>query len=464
MSDEYQKFIAGKLAIDPPTGITGIEVESDALFPHQRALSQWALRRGRCAVFANLGLGKTRVGLTFADRVVRHTNKPVLILTPLSVAKQMKAEAERMGMDATIVRESGDVDQRGINIINYERLHKVDPSVFAGVVPDESSCIKGLGSKTLEQLKAAFGNTPFRCALTATPAPNSYEELGQHCELLSICSRIEMLAEYFVHDGGDTASWRLKGYGRRKFWQFVASWGALVRSPADLGFDASAYELPPVHYHNHVIQASDEVVRDAGTLFAEPARTLSQRRNAKKASISERVGMCSDLVNASDEPWLVFCELNDESRALARSIRGAVELTGSMPLEAKEEAMDAFLSGEARVMVSKPSLCGHGVNMQHCRNLAFSSVSDSWEMRHQAIGRIHRFGQTKECHVHSFLSELEMNVLANLERKAREANEMAEELSRECSEHVRSNVLGQSRRVNEYVPREVALPEWLVGA
>lgn len=460
---DYASFVGAKLAIDPPTGIAGAEVDSPHLFDHQRVLAQWALRRGRAGVFARMGLGKSRIGLTYAQRVVEHTNRPVLILTPLAVGKQMQAEAQAIGIEARLVREGSDVESRGVNICNYERLHKLDPSQFGGVVTDESSCIKGLGSKTLDQLTGAFGSTAFRLALTATPSPNDFSELGQHCELLSICSRIEMLAEYFVHDGGDTSSWRLKGYGRTKFWQFVASWAALLRSPADLGFDASGYELPRLHEHTHIIGADQSTAMASGKLFVEAARTLSERRAAKKASARERIERCAELVNASDESWVVFCELNDESKALTREIRGSVELTGSMKLEEKEEAMEAFLNGHARVMVSKPSLCGHGLNLQFCRNMAFASVSDSWEQRFQAIGRIHRFGQKRECHVHSFLSELEANVLANIERKAKEAAEMAEELAAECAEHVRANVLGQTRRVNEYVARDVGAPAWLVS-
>jgi len=458
----YEHFVASKLDVVPPTGIANPRVDESALFPHQAALSTYALRRGRCAVLAHLGLGKTRIGLTYARHVVEHTNKPVLILTPLCVAPQMRDEAEKMGIEATVVREASDVDRRGINIINYERIHKLDTSIFGGVVPDESSCIKGLGSVTLDRLLDAFGHCAFRLALTATPAPNDFAELGQHCELLSICSRMEMLAEYFVHDGGDTAKWRLKGYGRAAFWKFVASWGPMVRSPADLGFDASAYELPPLKHHTHVLRAGDEA--RAGQLFATAAKTLNERRSAKRASLEQRVAKAADLANGNGEQWLVFCELNQESEALTRAIDGAIELTGSMPLEAKEEAVQAFLSGEARVLVSKPKLCGHGLNLQRCRNLVFASVSDSWEQRFQAIGRIHRFGQRLPCHVHSILSELEMAVLKNIERKQAEADEMARELAAECAEHVRESVLGQKRRVNDYTARKVAVPEWMVGA
>jgi superfamily II DNA or RNA helicase len=459
----YEDFVASKLIHVPPTGIEGAKVESPHLFEFQRVLTEWALRRGRCAVFANLGLGKSRIGLTWSDTLVRHTNKPALLLTPLSVAKQMQREAEAIGIEARVVRDQSEVKGSCVNIANYERLHRFDASAFGAVGYDESSCVKGLGSKTLSQLDAAFGQTQFRLAMTATPAPNSYEELGQHCRLLSVCSSSEMLAEYFTHDGGDTAKWRLKHHGRAKFWEFVASWGALVRSPADLGFDATLYNLPPVNYQNHIIQADAETVRASGHLFAERARTLSDRRSAKRASIEGRIGGCIDLVNASDEAWVVFCELNDESKALARGINGAVELTGSMDLDEKEEAMDAFLSGGARVIVSKPSLCGHGVNMQHCHNMAFASVSDSWEQRHQAIGRIHRFGQKNECNVHSFLSELELNVLDNIERKARDAAAMSDELAAECVAHVRANVIGQKKVVNEHKTRTVALPSWITS-
>lgn len=463
MTRDYASFVASKLAYSPPTGIAGAECEDEHLFPHQRALTRWALRRGRAAVFAAMGLGKSRIELKWAERVSQYTDQPTLLLTPLAVAAQMQAEATRIGVQATIVREVSDVAP-GVNICNYERLHKLDPSVFGGVVCDESGCIKGVGSRTLEQLLEAFGRTPFRLAATATPAPNEWQELCQHAELLGIARRAEVLAEYFTRDGGSTQDWRVKGHARTAWWRFVASWGALVRSPADLGFDASTYQLPPVERHFHTLPADDASVRGAGLLFARPASTLMERRAARRGTIAARVERCAELVNGDDEPWLVWSELNDESRALTKSIRGAVEVTGSMDVDAKEEAIRRFIAGEARVLVSKPSLCGHGLNLQFCNRVAFVGVSDSWEQQFQAVGRVHRYGQKRTVHVHHFLSELEGNVLDNVRRKEADAERMGEELSRETAEIVRAEVSGQTRRTNDYDARKrVKVPAWLVS-
>jgi hypothetical protein len=309
VSAKYEEFVSSKLATVVPTGIAGATCTDEGLFPHQRDLVEWSLRRGRAAIFASMGLGKSRMGVTWAQRVSEHTHRPVLILTPLAVATQMRAEAAAIGIDAAVVRDKGDVID-GVNICNYERLHRLDASVFGGVVCDESGCIKGIGSKTLQQLLEAFGGTKYRLAATATPSPNSWDELCQHAELLGIAKRSEILAEYFNRDGGSTKDWDLKGHARKAWWRFVASWGALVRSPADLGHDATGYDLPPLERHYHIIPASDELVRASGHLFAQPASTLMERRAARRHSIDERVKLCAELVNADSERWCVWSELN----------------------------------------------------------------------------------------------------------------------------------------------------------
>lgn len=460
--DAYQVFVASKLTLVPPTGIEGVVVESEHLFPFQRDLVQWALRRGRAALFESTGLGKSRQEVKWARIVSEYTEKPVLILAPLAVATQTAREGASIGVQVTVCRESGDV-RPGVNIANYERLHKFDPSVFGGVAMDESSVCKNYNSRTLAQLKDAFSRTAFRLAATATPSPNDYVELGTHAELLGICSRAEMLAEYFVHDGGDTQTWRLKGHARSQFWKFIASWGALVRSPADLGYDASAYELPPLHTTFHTIATDDEQVRASGMLFAEPARGLMEQRQARRGSLSERVKRCAEKVNTDLQPWVVWCELNDESDTLADAIPDAVEVRGAMSIEEKEDALERFSGGSARVIISKPSLTGFGLNWQHAARMAFVGVSNSWEQYHQAVRRCYRFGQKREVHVHLFASELEGNVAKNLQRKELAAAEMAEELSRETSTAVRESIHGSVRKTNEYRAPRIAVPEWMKG-
>jgi superfamily II DNA or RNA helicase len=458
----YQEFVGTKLTRSLPVGINA-RVSKHGLFDFQRDIVKWALRRGRCAIFASTGLGKSRMQSSWASHVHKSTGRDVLMIAPLAVAPQTVTEAARIGVDVSICRDAGDV-RKGISITNYDRVHLFDATRFGAVVLDESSIIKHHSSKTLQALMDAFADTPYRLACSATPSPNDYTELGTHAEFLGICTRAEMLAEFFVHDGGETQKWRLKGHARRKFWEFVASWGALVRSPSDLGYDGSAYVLPPMDVEHHTIEADHTAVRDAGLLFAQPASSLMERRAARKASVGGRVDRCAALVNADDSAWVVWCDLNSESEALTKAIRGAVEVRGSMTSDEKERAIAAFASGEARVIVSKPSICGFGLNWQHCSRMAFVGVTDSWEAYHQATKRIHRFGQTEPCHVHVFASELEGAVIRNLERKERDAAIMAEELSREVAEIIRAEVKGSSRVSNEYAAHvDMVVPSWVTS-
>lgn len=461
----YEAFVSGKLQRLPPVGIAGARVNSPHLFDFQRALTEWALRRGRAALFCSTGLGKTRMELAWCDAVSRHTGRPALILAPLAVAAQTALEGAAIGIPVTVCRDGADV-RDGINVANYERLHRFDAERFGCVALDESSCAKDFNSKTLAQLKEAFARTPYRLSATATPSPNDYTELGTQAELLGICSRTEMLSEYFVHDGGETQNWRLKGHAREPFWRFVASWGALVRSPADLGYDASAYELPSLKTTFHLIEADDAIVRESGLLFALPVTGLMEQRAARRGSMAERVRRCAALIALEPtEPWVVWCELNDEQAALEK-IFGAdcASVYGSLDADEKERRLMQFVNGEKRILVSKASICGFGINMQRAARVAFVGISNSWESYHQAVRRCWRFGQKRPVRVHLFASELEGNVARNLQRKENDAHAMSVELSRETAAMVRSEVVGQERRTNTYVPPAIDLPMWMRGA
>lgn len=463
MKTDYETFVESKLSVVPPTGLDEVPELHPSLFPHQRDLVTWALRRGRCAIFADTGLGKSSCEIEWARVVSKHTGKPVLILTPLAVAQQMRAEGERLGVTVSIIRDAEGV-QLGVNCCNYDRLHKLDPSRFGGVVLDESSVIKHQTSKRFQQLTEAFAATPFRLCATATPAPNDHTELGTHAEFLGICSRTEMLAEYFCHDGGETQVWRLKKHARTQFWRWVASWGALLRKPSDLGYENARYDLPPLEIVQHVIPADVEQARAQGLLFVEPAKTLTEQRQARRSSLTKRVAACAEIVNAeANEPWVVWCDINDESEALSEACADAVEITGSLDIDEKETRIAGFTSGTRRVVVSKPSITGWGVNWQHCARMAFVGVTHSFEAYYQAIRRIWRFGQKRPCVVHVFISELEGDVLANLQRKQADAIAMSEALSVETREMVRSTVHGSVRSVNVYSPGVVKMPAWLVS-
>lgn len=456
----YTAFLSAKLTGATPSGFEPSPI-SPLLFPFQADLVRWALRRGRCAIFAATGLGKTRMQLEWAGHVQRYTQKPVLVLAPLAVAAQTCAEGDEIGVSVKVCREDAHVTP-GLNVTNYERLHKFDCSRFGGVVLDESSCIKHFNSKLLTQLTESFASTAFKLCATATPAPNDFTELGTHAEFLGVCTRPEMLAEFFVHDMENTQDWRLKGHARKQFWRWVASWGALVRSPREFGYEAGGYDLPPLNTVPHIIESKLADVFATGELFPPDALSLSQRRAARKDSLVSRVAELAALVNANKESWIVWCDLNDESKSLVASIPGAVEVTGSDDIDVKEARLVAFGRGESRVLVTKPSIAGFGLNWQHCRNMAFVGLTDSWESYFQAIRRCWRFGQTKPVNVHVFASEMEAPVLRNLERKGRDAERMGEELSRETADMVRTEVIGVQRlKAPGHHTAKLKLPTWL---
>jgi superfamily II DNA or RNA helicase len=460
---DYADFLATKLTRVPATGLRDVPELHPSLFAFQRDLVTWALRRGRAAIFCDTGLGKTRQQLEWARCVAEYTQKPTLILTPLAVAMQTVREAEALGnMRAKKCLYQGDVVECMVAVTNYDRLHHFDSSAFGAVVLDESSIIKNHTAKTLDALMNAFRDTPFRLCCTATPSPNDYTELGTHAEFLGVCTREEMLAEFFCHDGSDTSKWRLKGHARGAFWQWVSTWGALLRRPSDLGYDDAGYILPPLTVETHVIAADPEVTKQAGLLFAEPANTLTERRNARRSTKDERVRLCAEKVLSVNATWVVWCELNAEQDALEDAFGDwCVSIRGNDDTFTKETRLAQFLNGEKRILVSKPKICGAGLNMQLAHMMAFVGVSDSFERTYQAIRREWRFGQKHPVSVHFFASELEGNVIANYERKEKDATAMAEQLSLETREAVRAEIVGSSRSTNVYNAPSLVMPAWL---
>jgi superfamily II DNA or RNA helicase len=458
MSD-YADFISAKFRAHTASGFDYID-RNLPLFPHQYDLVRWAAKRGRAAIFADTGLGKTRMQLAWADAVVRHTGGNVLILAPLAVAEQTTEEGADIGVPVTHCR-TGDDMRPGINITNYERLHRFDVSRVAGVVLDESSIIKHHDAKTFRILTEAFARTPYKLCATATPAPNDWTELGTHAEFLGIRSRTEMLAEFFTHDGGETQVWRLKGHARRAFWQWVASWGAVIRSPEDLGHDGSAYRLPGLHVTEHSVE--HETAPADGMLFAVEALTLMARRTARRDSLAARVDACAQIINADSEPWVVWCDLNAEGDALRAAIPGAVEIRGSDDVDTKERRLSDFAHGRIRVLITKPSIAGFGLNWQHCARMAFVGVTDSFEAYYQSVRRCWRFGQKRPVAVHIFASDAEGAIVANLKRKERDAAAMGDALAAETGDAVRAEVFGASKETNAYHARiRVAPPSFLL--
>ena len=419
----YAEFIANRLRPVPADPIVGHRFPGRA-FDFQRDLIRWALSRGRAGIFADCGLGKTLVQLSWADCVHKQTGGNVLILAPLAVSAQTVREGELCDIEVTPCREQDDVSP-GVNITNYERLGRFAELEWDGIVLDESSILKAFDGKTREWLTAFGRGIRYRLCCTATPSPNDYEELGGHSEFLGVMNRRQMLAEFFVNDGLSASHWRLKGHGRLAYWRWIASWARVLRSPSDLGYSDSRFELPPLTIEIEQVSA-DHVSEDR--LFGVPVATLQERRQARRESIPQRVELAADLVNSSDESWVVWCDLNDESKALASAINGSVEVTGSDPLEVKEERLTSFSDEQARVIVSKPSIAGWGLNWQHCHNVLFVGLSDSYEQYYQAVRRCWRFGQEKPVRVVIIASDREQAVLDNIERKQAQASEMFTEV------------------------------------
>jgi hypothetical protein len=458
----YEEFLASKVVEVRPSGFVPTEPIAERLFDYQRDIVSWALQLGKAALWLQCGLGKTGCSIEWAHHVAQREQRPVIILTPLAVAPQFVSEAKAQGRDVEHCREGGRFDGPRLVVTNYERLHHFNVDDFVGIVADESSRMKDYTSKTRNEMIDSFRDTPFKLSCTATPAPNDFVELGNQSEFLGVMSRTEMLSRYFVHDGGSTQDWRLKGHAQSEFWKWCASWAVHLERPDELGYDGTRHVLPPLNIHEHQVATPVEDARDRGLLFNFAAETLIDQRRARKKTIAERVKLAAALANDSDQPWIVWCELNDESDALTAAIPDAVEVRGSMTIDEKERAIVAFLKGEKRVLVTKPSIAGHGVNFQHCADVAFVGIGHSWELWHQAVRRTWRFGQKRPVNCHVITSDLDGNVLANLKRKQADAERMSASMAEAMSKINRAALRGTRRDFDEYRPtKKMEVPQWL---
>jgi len=446
-SGKYQQFLAQKHLDDIPTGLREVPNLNPTLYPFQRDIVTWALRRGRAGVFADCGLGKTPMQLEWAKHVAAHSGSSVLIVAPLAVSHQTIREGEKFGVSVKRATTQGDVAHDGVWITNYERLHNFDPTQWYGLVLDESSILKSYTGKYRTELVDEWGSTPFRLACTATPAPNDFMELGNHAEFIGAMTRTEMLSMFFVHDGGETQKWRLKGHAESEFWRWMCSWAVMLRKPSDIGYEDGDFQLPPLNMLDVVVDAGKA---PPGMLFAVNAHTLSERRQARKASLPARVETVAGLVNKSTEPWLVWCDLNAESDALAAAIDGAVQVQGKDSDEHKTESLLGFQDGQIRVLVSKPSIAGWGMNFQHCANVAFTGLSDSYEQFYQAVRRCWRFGQTKPVQCYVVTDRTEGAVVANIRRKEQQAESMSQNMVGHMADLTNAELHGTTRTVDKY--------------
>lgn len=460
MSD-YAEFLARKAIVDPSTGLDSLPELPACLFPFQADIVRWALRRGRAALFAGTGLGKSLMELAWAEAVTQATGRDILHLAPLAVSNQMAREGEKFGIAARVVARQSECGA-GTNITNYQKLDHFDLSRFGGVILDESSILKSTDGKYRSALIAACQSIPFRLAATATPAPNDFVELGNHAEFLGIMSQTDMLATFFVHDGGSTRDWRLKGHAEADFWRWMASWAVMLRKPADLGYSNEGYDLPPLTYHQHDVAVAAESC--SGTLFPMPALTLAERIVARRDSVGERVARAAS-VTPTDRPFVWWCNLNSESEGLASAIPGAVEVRGSDSDTAKERKLVDFSEGRIRVLVTKPSICGFGMNWQHCADTGFVGLNDSFEQYYQAIRRFWRFGQTQPVRCHIVVAETEGATLANIRRKEADADRMAAAMVAHMADLSSEAVRGTLRERPIYAPAQpVAIPAFLEQA
>lgn len=455
MSD-YTAFLREKSQAGADSGFAPVWLP-DFLFDFQRAMVEWAVRKGRAAIFADCGLGKTPMGLVWASNVARKTSRPVLYLTPLAVASQTVREAEKFGIEAVHSKDGSSAGH--IVVANYERLHYFNPADFSGVVCDESSILKSFAGQRRGEITAFMRKVPYRLLQTATAAPNDYIELGTSSEALGYMGHMDMLNRFFKNDlnnsaqgrmRGEVIKWRLKGHAELPFWRWVCSWARAIRRPSDLGFDDTSFMLPPLHEVEHLVETNE--LAD-GMLFALPAVGLAEQREERRRTVAERCAMVAELVNKTGQPALVWCHLNDEGDELQRGIPDAVQVSGSDSDERKEDRLEAFAEGRARVLITKPKIGAWGLNFQHCNHVTFFP-SHSFEQYYQAVRRCWRFGQKRAVHVDIVTTEGERGVMSNLQRKAEQADAMFSRLVAEMN-----HALAIERANN--MTKQLEVPAWL---
>jgi len=427
MKNNYDEFIKNKIRKAQEYGFEPNTINAP-LFEWQKQVVEWAIRKGRAALFEECGLGKTLQQLEWAHQVSIYTEKPVLVLTPLAVAKQTESEATKFGYTAKVVSESSEITRPGIYITNYDKLDHFDDVVFGGVVLDESSILKNFTGKTRRRLTDRFADTRFRLCCTATPSPNDYTEFGQHADFLGVCSPMQMLATYFVNDTFNTGDWRLKKHAETTFWEWVSSWAACISKPSDIGFSDDGYDLPKLNLETIIVDVDEVEGASEGEMFRISTLSATTMHKELRMTAQQRVDEVANLVNNSDESWIVWCNTNLESDMLKKAIPDAIEVKGSDTAKYKENAANGFVSGEHRVLISKSGIFGYGMNWQHCRNVAFVGLSYSFEDFYQALRRSYRFGQKREVNAYIVHATTEGAIMKTIKRKISQHEEMQSQM------------------------------------
>lgn len=463
----YRALCASKRSEPLRAGISRTPELNATLRDHQRAGVEFALRAGRSALFYDTGLGKTRMMLDWGRCVVEHMNKPVLMLAPLAVGEQHLREAEAMGVDASISRFGQPPSSPRIVLTNYERLERFDPNDYAGVILDESSILKSFTGATTRKLIEAFRETPFRLAGSATPAPNDHTELGQHSAFLGVMPSSEMLSRFFIADQANAGVYRLKKAAIRPFWDWVASWARCVSKPSDLGFSDEGYDLPSLDIVKHLVRA--DRLQDAGEekngqfrMFRIPERSATSIHKEKRLTAGGRAAQVAEIVAGipAGDPICIWVDTDYEAEAVREAVPEAIEVNGRMHADVKEERLSAFSRGELRILLTKPSIAGYGLNWQHCNQAVFTGLSFSYEAFYQAVRRFWRFGQPRPVSAHVVMADTEAEIVATVQRKAgdheRMKAEMAAAMRRAAVEHT---------TLHTYNPdKEATLPAWMANA
>jgi hypothetical protein len=458
---DYSEFINNKSIDHSPCGF---DIDLDSInsmcFDWQKKLIQIAIKRGRSALFEDCGLGKSVQELEWCRFVHEYTNKPVLIFTPLSVSSQFLEEAEKFNIDNVHISIGSHDVKHGINITNYEKLHKFDLSIFSGICLDEASIIKHFEGKFRTNLIQQAVNVPFKLAASATPSPNDYTELGNIAEFLGIRTRAEMLSMFFINDTKDTGNfWRLRGHAKdNEFWKWLASWAIAIQKPFDIGYDDNGFILPELIYHEHMIPFDGKQIG----FFINYAKTLGDIRKAMRESMVERIKKCAEIVNNSDDIFGVWCNLNDESEMLTEMINGAVEVKGPDSTEHKERTIRDFKQNKIKAMVTKPKIAMYGLNLQNCNNLVVTGLSHSYEQFYQLIRRFWRFGQTKPVNCHIVIGEREGQILDVIKKKDKKMKKMYSQMVSHMKELMKVHIENTGRYREDYNPKiKMQLPKFL---
>lgn len=459
MTSDYAAFLAGKRRGAHALGPTiGADAVNPILFPFQRDLVAWAVRKGRASLWADTGLGKTFMQLEWARLLGERT----LILAPLAVAQQTIREAAKLGIDVTYARHQGEASD-GITITNYERLDRFHADYFPAVILDESSILKAFSGVTKRALIETFSETQWRLCCTATPAPNDIEELCNHAHFLGVMSPAEMRSTFFIADSrGEFMKYRLKRHAKVAYYRWMASWAMAIKSPSDLGYEDDGFALPPLEIEAHVV---DVDWRPDGKLFALGLQGVTERAEVRRATVTDRVEAARAIIAAEpDESWLVWCGLNDEGRLMAKALGEGRVIEGAESADEKAAGLLDFAEGRERILITKASIAGFGLNLQRCARVLFLGLSDSYESYYQAIRRCWRYGQTRPVVVHVVISEPERTIWDNVQRKESQAVELSTELVAQAAEYERAELMAGTSAEDSFEPRaEMEVPAWLTA-